>query len=218
MLAPVKISASTASQLLLLIINPDHPTLDPRITRTQARCINIVKSCLSAESALDASYKALCVVLENDTYPPCVFEALCRQPKSTSMSYATVLLHMIRHCRPSETIVSSMLSRGADPNQLLPEDTILGFAVKNRASKSIIALLLKHGADPDLSFTAGNTPREWAKALDLDYMTEMFNANQGDEFVEVAANALEEETLSRAWFPIRLGLSSLPFGSQRKAS
>jgi ankyrin repeat protein len=205
------ISHRTLSQLLPLIVTPDHPTLDPRVTRShgddlQVRYINSILSNVNRTFVPDAVYKALCVVLQHESYSRSVFEALCNHPSCLSPNH--LLRDIVRMFDPSEIVISSLLNYGADPNFLLMErnpsdDTALDVAVKTRKSKAIAAILLKHGASPDVVSGDGETPRTRAKELHRDYMTELFDAS-------LAGQA------NRPWFPIQLALPSLPFGQKRK--
>jgi ankyrin repeat protein len=112
------------------------------------------------------------------------------------------LWHIIHvYEQPSETVVSYLLDHGADPNFTRTSlgRTTLDIAVETRKPKAIIAILLKHGADPDVMDGNGETPRTRAKALHLNYMTELLPTSQP----------------SRPWFPIQLALPSFPFGPKR---
>jgi ankyrin repeat protein len=197
----------TISQLLSLILAPDHPTLDPRVTRShgddlQVRYINTLLSNVDGSSVPSAVYQALCVLLQHEPYSRSVFEALCNHPSCYRPSL--FLQHIIcSNNQPSETVVSSLLNYGADPNYVSDNDTTLDLAVTTRKPKAIIALLLEHGADPDVMDADGKTPRTRAKALQLDHATELFNPRLVSQ-------------VSRPWFPIQLALPSLPFGQKRK--
>jgi ankyrin repeat protein len=203
-------SHHTLSQLLSLIIASDHPTLDPRVIRThgddlQVRYINTILSNVNSASVPYAVHEGLSVLLQLEPYCRSVFEALCNHPSCPRPT--PFLYHIIRSNRnPSETVVSSLLNRGADPNYrggpdyVFERNTTMHITVKTRKPKAIVALLLKHGADPDVMNRMAETPRTCAKALHLEYMTELFNTSQA----------------SRPWFPIQLALPSLPFGPKRK--
>jgi hypothetical protein len=201
-LASVKISGPTASQLLLLIIDPNHPILDPRVMRAhgdnlQVTYISAVLSLVDIKCRPNVVYVTLCVVLRHEAYSRDVLRAILRN--GTRPSLDVLLWHIMDDHDPSEAVVSSMLNHGASPNAFISQwgDTVLGVAVRKRRPKAMIALLLKHGADPDMMGENGETPKTRAKALHLDYMNELFDTNQA----------------GRKWF---LALPSLPFGPNRK--
>jgi ankyrin repeat protein len=206
-LMPGNIFEPIASQLLSLILDPDHPTLDPRITRSYNNNLHngYIDAVLSrAHSLVSTVYEALCVVLKHESCSRSVVEALCNPPGCHPPS--ELLWFIVRsYEQPSETVVSSLLDHGADPNRILTslEYSTLGIAVKYRKPKAVIAVLLNHGADPDVTDGGGETPRNRAKALHLDYLTELFDAR-------LASQA------SRPWFPIQLALPSLPFDPKHK--
>jgi ankyrin repeat protein len=204
------ISEHTKSQLLSLIVDPDHPTLDPRITRShgdnlQVKYLNAVFSHL--QPTWPSVYNTMCVLLEQKPYSQSVFEALANHP---SYYQSDLLLHSIMaYEQPSETVISNLLNHRADPNFALRSQgqTTLGVAVTTRKPKAIIAILLEHGADPDVMDSDGDTPRARAKALHLDYVTELFNTSQPAQPAQP----------SRPWFPIQLALPSIPFVSKYKS-
>jgi hypothetical protein len=200
------VSEHTKSQLLSLIVDPDHPTLDPRITRShgdnlQAKYIDAVFSHVIPN--WPTIYDAMCVCLKQKPYSQSVFEALSNRPSD----HRNELLwySIIAYEQPSETVISTLLNHGADPNfaRRSQGQTTLGVAVTTRKPKAIIAILLEHGADPHVMDSDGDTPRARAKALHLDYMTELFDTSQPAQ-------------PSRPWFPIQLVLPLLPFGQKRK--
>jgi ankyrin repeat protein len=203
-------SEHTRSQLLSLIIDPDHPTLDPRITRShgnnlQVKYINAVFSHVMPN--WPTVYDAMCVCLKQKPYSQSVFEALSNGPNYT---WSNLLWYSVTaYEQPSETVISTLLIHGADPNfaRRSQGQTTLGVAVTTRKPKAIIAILLKHGADPDVMDSDGDTPRIRAKALHLDYMTELFNTSQ----------PVQPAQPSRPWFPIQLALPSIPFVSKYKS-
>jgi ankyrin repeat protein len=199
------ISQHTCSQLLSLVVDPNHPTLDPRVTRShgedlQVKYINAVLSRVDKSFLPSTVYNALCVLSKFESFPESVFEALCNHPSCPRPS--DLLWHIIHvYEQPSETVVSYLLDHGADPNFTRTSlgRTTLDIAVETRKPKAIIAILLKHGADPDVMDGNGETPRTRAKALHLNYMTELLPTSQP----------------SRPWFPIQLALPSFPFGPKR---
>jgi ankyrin repeat protein len=203
------VSEHTKSQLLSLIVDPDHPTLDPRITRShgdnlQAKYIDAVFSHVIPN--WPTIYDAMCVCLKQKPYSQSVFEALSNRPSD----HRNELLwySIIAYEQPSETVISTLLNHGADPNfaRRSQGQTTLGVAVTTRKPEAIIAILLEYGADPDVMDSDGDTPRTRAKALHLDYMIELFNTSQPAQPAQP----------SRPWFPIQLALPSLPFGPKRK--
>jgi ankyrin repeat protein len=202
-LASVKISGPTASQLLLLIVDPNHPTLDPRVMRAhgdnlQVTYIYTVMWLVDTKCVPNAAYGALCVVSRHEVYSRDVFWAILGG--GVCPSSGVILWHIMDEYDPSEAVISSMLNHDASPNAFVSQwgDTVLGVAVRKRRPKAIIALLLKHGGDPDMIGENGETPRTHAKALHLDYMNELFDTSQA----------------GRDWF---LGLPSFPFGSKNKS-
>jgi ankyrin repeat protein len=212
-LAQERMSEPAASQLLSLIIHPDHPTLDPHVThiygdKLQARYIHVILSHTYVSDVPDAICKALCVASRHTINARCAFDALCEHSSIRFNCPNELLWYIVDKHEPSETLVSSLLNHGAGPNFAFTafgnpkKDTTMHIAVKTRKSKAIVALLLKHGADPDVMNRNGETPRTCAKALHSEYMTELFDRSQA----------------SRPWFPIQLALPSLLFGPEQGSS
>jgi ankyrin repeat protein len=205
-LAQGEISEPTTSQLLSLIVDPDHQTLDPRVTYSygfniQVKYISTILSYAVGISRRDAVYNALCFVLGQINYPKGAFEALCDHPCCGSPS--ALLWYIMKVYKPSEILVSSILNHGADPNHFSLGKSTLGIAVERGRSKAIIALLLEHGANPDVMGNNGKTPKNAAMALSLISMNELLGTHQA----------------SHPWFSVQqlqLVLPSLPFGQKRK--
>lgn len=198
------LDVNEASGLLSLLVSPIHPTLDPRITRPhgedlQAKCISVILEATSG-SRQDASYSALCVVLEGGrTYPLHTVEAI-RQHGGWGSQNHEVLCQMLQDRQPTEAVVEALLGNDTHLNAPFRGQTALSLAVERKASESIVRLLLNHKADPDLSYEGRRSPRAIAKALRLNRIVSLFAIHRPES---ASANA-KQAASDRSWFGTRL--------------
>lgn len=157
-----QLSLSTASQLLLLLVDVDKSVLDlldPRIRRSHG--VSIHANGIAAifqnsdhrwepVSRQDLSRDALYLVIERDMNPACVYEVLCKHGEWYAPDHSTMLAKVLEDEFVPEIVVSKLLENGADPNARLSMGTPLSTAVRSQLPGTIIKLLLEHGADPDL--------------------------------------------------------------------
>lgn len=148
----------TVPSPLRLIVDCWHPALDPRNSRLWGLHIHeqyiteFLDLFVSESTRREASCEALTHALFEEICPLDSIKLLCKSSapfEGPEGLINAMLCQFIRSKRyADETIISTLLQNGANPNARIGGDTPLSIAIDCRLPYSIIEALLKYGATP----------------------------------------------------------------------